>query len=109
MKANWKVLMGKCFTLIGALGLVFTPMYAQAAKSPADYVNGFTTSLFGQILSMAPNVVLVVIGFALIMYKFGSDRSKDKWKGVAINTAIAFFVLLALRQLLDWAQGFFIN
>lgn len=105
-KSNWKVLMGKCFTLIGALGLVFTPVIA-SAKSPAEYINGFTTGIFGQILSIAPNVVLVVIGFALIMYKFGGDRTKDKWKSTAINTFIAFAILLALRSLIEWGQGFF--
>ncbi|USK77882.1 hypothetical protein [Peribacillus frigoritolerans] len=82
-----------------------TPTVAGAA-APSTYVNKVSNSLFGEILKVAPKVVLVVMGWALLMYFIsGDDHKKSKYKATAGIAIIGYLILLVLKPLMTWMGG----
>jgi RsiW-degrading membrane proteinase PrsW (M82 family) len=105
VKKSWKSFVSKTYMAGAAVTLAMTPTVAGAA-APSTYVNKISDKLFGEILKVAPKVVLVVMGWALLMYFVsGDDHKKNKWKGVAGIALIGYLVLLVLKPLVSWVDG----
>lgn len=105
IKKGWRKFVSKTYMAGAAVTLAMTPSLAKA-EAPSQYVNKISDSLFGEILKVAPKVVLVVMGWALLMYFIsGDDHKKSRYKGAAAIALVGYLVLLVLKPLLNWMGG----
>jgi len=105
IKKGWRKFVSKTYMAGAAVTLAMTPTVAGAA-APSTYVNKISNSLFGEILKVAPKVVLVVMGWALLMYFIsGDDHKKSKYKATAGIAIIGYLILLVLKPLMAWMGG----
>ncbi|MDW7617371.1 hypothetical protein SC499_22480 [Peribacillus simplex] len=105
IKKAWGKVVCKTYMAGAIATLSLTPTVA-GAEAPSKYVNKISDSLFGEILKVAPKVVLVVMGWALLMYFIsGDDHKKSKYKTTAGIAIIGYLILLVLKPLMAWMGG----
>lgn len=95
----------KWYVIASVVMLSFLPSTV-GATAPSTYVNNITDGIWDEILKVAPNIALVVVGLMVIMYLMtNEEHKKSKFKSAAAVAVVAYLILLVLKPLMGWFDG----